>query len=170
MTTPEVPSNFYDANLLTNNNPDMYHTNHVPYQNLLNGQYAQSHLNSRCLTTSSTFSRGLDTPAFNTERMEMAQNQDLNNSNNESSSDSDDTNNDSDSSIDTDAEKEDRKNSSERVVKPFRINLNKVRQTSFLSFNLTIKSKCVFFFLQIFTIRNISIPEKHAGATELTPC
>lgn len=132
MTTPEVPSNFYNTNPLLN--PDIYHTNNVPYQNLPNGQYAQSHMNSRCLTTISTVSRGLETaakPAFNTEQMEMAQNQDLNNS----SSDSDDSNNDSDSSSGTDAEKEDRENSSKRVVKPFRLNLNKVDRLLFYQSN-----------------------------------
>lgn len=107
----------------------MYHANHMPYQNLPNGQYTQSQLDSRYPTANARFSRGMDTttkPAFeHNERMERAPNQDHDNSNTESSSDSDDSN--SDSSSDTDAEKEDKENSSKRVVKPFRINLTKVR-------------------------------------------
>lgn len=107
----------------------MYNANHAPYQNLPNGQHTQNQLDSRYPTTNTTFSGELVTPtkpSLEIQRRDKVQNQDHGNSNSDSSSDSDDSNNDSDSSSDTDGEKEDKENCSNRIVKPFRINLSKV--------------------------------------------
>lgn len=129
MNTPEAPSNFYNTNMLPIHNAEMYHANHVPYMNLPNGQYTQNPPDSRYTAPNPSIGKNLDAStkaAFSSDRPEKNQNKDNNNSNSDSSSDSDDSNNDSDSSSDTDVEKEDKENSSKRVVKPFRLNLNKV--------------------------------------------
>lgn len=102
----------------------------MPYQNLPNGQYTQYQLDSKYLALIPNTNKTLDATTkvgYNTDRTEKSHNQIQVNSNSESSSDSDDSNNNSDSSsMDSDAEKNEKENGNKRVVKPFRINLNKV--------------------------------------------
>lgn len=128
-------NNFYNANLLPNNNANMYQMNHAPYQNLPNGQYTQNPIDNRYPAQQQqqppppqVIKRGLEAAtkpaAFNTERLNKSHHHD--NSNSGSSSDSDDSNNDSDSSsAESNADKDDKENS-QRIVKPFRLNFNKV--------------------------------------------
>lgn len=128
-------NNFYNANLLPNNNANMYQMNHAPYQNLPNGQYTQNPIDNRYPAQQQqptppplVIKRGLEAAtkpaAFNTERLDKSHHHD--NSNSGSSSDSDDSNNDSDSSsAESNADKDDKENS-QRIVKPFRLNFNKV--------------------------------------------
>lgn len=132
MNASEQQQNTF-VNPLPSNNANMYHMNNMPYQNLPNGQYIQSQLDSRYLAASqsninnvtNTTSKG-----FDMERLHRAHKQahahDHDHSNSSSDS-SDDSNNESDSSsADSDAEKDDKETSANRVVKPLRLNLSKV--------------------------------------------
>lgn len=130
MNTPEVPETI--VNPLLSNNANIYHSNHMSYQNLSNGQYTQSQLDSRYPAQHPNINNVSNTntkTGFDMERLQKSHNQtrDHNHSNSDSSSDSDDSNNDSDSSsADSDAEKNDKEIEAKRVVKPFRLNLTKV--------------------------------------------
>lgn len=137
----ESVTNFYNSNALPNNNANMYQTNHVPYQNLPNGQYVHSQLDTRYSQSNTAFPTNLNVPtksAVDFDKMPMTGknvNQTQSDSNSDSSSDSDDSNNDSDSSsADSDADNENKENGPKRVIKPFRINLNNAKVSN--SFNL----------------------------------
>lgn len=119
------PSAFYNPNLLPNNNANMYPMNHVPFPNLPNGQYTHNQVDNRYPMQHSVMNTTTK-PAFDTDRLDKSQYHD--NSNSGSSSDSDDSNNNSDSSDESNADKNDKENS-QRVVKPFRLNFNKVSKT-----------------------------------------
>lgn len=103
----------------------MYPMNHVPYPNLPNGQYTQNQVDIRYPMQHPVMNTTTK-PAFDTDRLDKSQYHD--NSNSGSSSDSDDSNNNSDSSDESNADKDDKENS-QRVVKPFRLNFNKVSRT-----------------------------------------